>query len=214
MTSAGLQELASQAVADFGGIDIVVANAGIGTFGPLRELTEEQWDETIGVNLTGVWKTVKACIPSMIERGKGGSIILTSSLAGLVAFPMLGVYTAAKHGVTGLMRTLALELAPYKIRCNSLHPAIVHTDMTHNDAIYQLFLPQYTNPTPAEVNEGYSYMHALPISGLQPVDIANQVLFFASDESRYITGTTAVLDAGGIAPFKIPHNMSGAQVTV
>jgi SDR family mycofactocin-dependent oxidoreductase len=209
---AGLQELAAQAVADFGGIDIVVANAGIGSFAPLWEFTEEQWDELIGVNLTGVWKTVKACIPPMIERGKGGSIILTSSLAGLVAFPMLGHYNAAKHGVTGLMRTLAVELAPHMIRCNSLHPAIVHTDMTHNDAIYQLFLPQYTNPTPQEVQEGYSYMHALPISGLQPVDIANMVLFLGSDESRYITGTTQVLDAGAAAPFKIPHNMSGAQL--
>jgi SDR family mycofactocin-dependent oxidoreductase len=206
---AGLQDLAAQAVADFGGIDIVVANAGIGSFAPIWEFTEEQWDELIGVNLTGVWKTVKACIPSMIERGRGGSIILTSSLAGLVAFPNLGHYNAAKHGVTGLMRTLAVELAPYHIRANSLHPAIVHTDMTHNPAIYQLFLPHLENPSEDEVAEGYKMMHALPVSGLEPIDIANMVLFLASDESRYITGTTQVLDAGGIAPFKIPHGMVG-----
>jgi SDR family mycofactocin-dependent oxidoreductase len=205
----GLQQLAAEAVAEFGGIDIVVANAGIGSFAPIWEFTEEQWDETIGVNLTGVWKTVKACIPSMIEAGKGGSIILTSSLAGLVAFPNLGPYNAAKHGVTGLMRTLAVELAPYSIRCNSLHPAIVHTDMTHNDAIYQLFLPHLTNPSRAEAEEGYKAMHALPISGLEAIDIANMVLFLSSDESRYITGTTQVLDAGSIAPFKIPHGMVG-----
>jgi SDR family mycofactocin-dependent oxidoreductase len=202
---AGLQAVVHEAVAEFGGIDVVVANAGIGSFAPLWEFTEEQWDEMIAVNLTGVWKTVKATIPSMIERNKGGSIILTSSLAGLVAFVNLGHYTAAKHGVTGLMRTLAVELAPYSIRCNSLHPAIVHTDMTHNDAIYQLFLPHLNNPTPEEVEEGYKFMHALPVSGLQPVDIANMVLYLASDESRYVTGTTQVLDAGGIAPFKIPH---------
>lgn len=205
----GLQDLAAEAVSEFGGIDIVVANAGIGSFAPSWELTEEQWDDVIAVNLTGVWKTTKACIPSMIERGKGDSIILTSSLAGLVAFVNLGHYTAAKHGVTGLMRTLAVELAPYNIRCNSLHPAIVHTDMTHNPAIYQLFLPHLQNPSKDEVEEGYKFMHALPISGLQAVDIANMVLFLASDEARYITGTTQVLDAGGQAPFKIPHGMVG-----
>jgi SDR family mycofactocin-dependent oxidoreductase len=200
-----LQQLAAEAVAEFGGIDIVVANAGIGSFAPVWELTEAQWDEVIAVNLTGVWKTAKACIPAMIEGGRGGSIILTSSLAGLVAFPNLGHYNAAKHGVTGLMRTFAVELAPYNIRCNSLHPAIVHTDMTHNDAIYQLFLPHLNNPSRAEAEAGYTMMHGLRISGLEPIDIANMVLFLASDEARYITGTTQVLDAGSGAPFKIPH---------
>lgn len=200
-----LQQVVSEAVADLGGVDIVVANAGIGSFAPIWEITEEQWDDVIGVNLTGVWKTVKAAIPTMIEAGKGGSIILTSSLAGLVAFPNLGHYNAAKHGVTGLMRTLAVELAPYNIRCNSLHPAIVHTDMTHNEAIYQLFLPHLDTPSRAEAEEGYATMHALRISGLEAIDIANMVLFLASDEARYITGTTQVLDAGGGAPFKIPH---------
>ena len=202
---AGLQQVVSDAIADLGGLDIVVANAGIGSFAPIWELTEEQWSDVIDINLTGVWKTVKAAIPSMIEAGRGGSIILTSSLAGLVAFPNLGHYNAAKHGVTGLMRTLAVELAPYNIRCNSLHPAIVHTDMTHNDAIYQLFLPHLNNPTRAEAEEGYQGMHALRISGLEAIDIANMVLFLSSDEARYITGTTQVLDAGGGAPFKIPH---------
>ncbi|WP_028985040.1 mycofactocin-coupled SDR family oxidoreductase [Sporichthya polymorpha] len=205
----GLQQVVADGVAELGGLDIVVANAGIGSFAPLWELTEQQWDEMIGVNLTGVWKTVKAAIPTMIEAGKGGSIILTSSLAGLVAFPNLGHYNAAKHGVTGLMRTLAIELAPFNIRCNSLHPAIVHTDMTHNDAIYQLFLPHLQDPSREEVDEGYSMMHALKVSGLEAIDIANMVLFLASDESRYITGTTQVLDAGGSAPFKIPHGMVG-----
>jgi SDR family mycofactocin-dependent oxidoreductase len=206
---AGLQQVVADAVADLGGIDIVVANAGIGSFAPVWELTEEQWNEVIDTNLTGVWKTAKACIPAMIEAGKGGSIILTSSLAGLVAFPNLGHYNAVKHGVTGLMRTFAVELAPYSIRCNSLHPAIVHTDMTHNEAIYQLFLPHLDNPSRTEAEEGYKVMHALPISGLEVSDIANMVLFLSSDESRYITGTTQVLDAGGGAPFKIPHGMVG-----
>jgi SDR family mycofactocin-dependent oxidoreductase len=200
-----LQQVVADAVADLGGIDIVVANAGIGSFAPIWELTEEQWDEVIGVNLTGVWKTVKAAIPAMIEAGRGGSIILTSSLAGLVAFPNLGHYNAAKHGVTGLMRTLAVELAPYNIRCNSLHPTIVHTDMTHNEAIYQLFLPHLNSPSRSEAEEGYTMMHALKVSGLEVADVANMVLFLASDDSRYITGTTQVLDAGAGAPFKIPH---------
>ncbi len=202
---AGLQAIVDEGIAELGGVDIVVANAGIGSFAPLWELTEEQWNETIDVNLTGVWKTVKAAIPAMIAAGRGGSIVLTSSLAGLVAYANLSHYVAAKHGVTGLMRSLAVELAPYNIRCNSLHPAIVHSDMTHNDAIYALFLPHLTNPTRAEAEEGYKAMHGLPISGLEPIDISNMVLFLASDEGRYITGTTQLLDAGAGAPFKIPH---------
>jgi SDR family mycofactocin-dependent oxidoreductase len=200
----GMQALADEAVAELGHIDIVVANAGIATMGPAWELTEHEWDQMIGVNLTGVWKTTKAVIPSMIAAGRGGSIILTSSIAGLLPFANLAHYTAAKHGVTGLMRVLSVELAPYNIRCNSVHPTIVNTDMINNPASYNLFLG-LDNPTKEEAAGGFRFINALDTPWVEPEDIANLVLWLASDESRFITGTTQVIDAGACFPFKIPH---------
>jgi SDR family mycofactocin-dependent oxidoreductase len=200
-----LQAAAADGVAEFGHIDIVVANAGIATMGSMWELSEQTWDEMIAVNLTGVWKTAKAVIPAMIEAGRGGSMIFTSSIAGLHAFANIGHYVAAKHGVVGLMRTLSVELAPHGIRVNSVHPTIVNTDMVHNPASYELFLPMLDNPTVDEARDAFRYMHALNVEGCEAVDIANTVLFLASDEARRITGTTHVIDAGSTIPFKIPH---------
>jgi NAD(P)-dependent dehydrogenase (short-subunit alcohol dehydrogenase family) len=157
----------------------------------------------LDVNLTGVWKTVKAVIPPMIDQGSGGSIILTSSMAGLVGSPTLGAYTAAKHGVTGLMRTLAVELAPHSIRCNSVHPGVVNTDMIHNEAFYEF--AGVPGATRAEADLAFRALNAMPIAQVEAVDISNAVLWLASDESRYVTGTTQVIDAGATAPFKIPH---------
>ncbi|AWK73919.1 3-ketoacyl-ACP reductase [Rhodococcus oxybenzonivorans] len=201
---AGLQLVVADAVEQLGGIDIVVANAGITSFAPSWELSEEQWQEMVDINLTGAWKTTKAAIPSMIERGKGGSIILTSSIAGVIAFPNLSHYTAAKHGVTGLMRALAIELAPHNIRVNSVHPTNVNTPMINNSSVLELFFPHLDNPTQAEVEAGFTPMQALRIPWLEPIDVSNAVVHFACDESRYVTGTTHVIDAGGTAPFKIP----------
>jgi SDR family mycofactocin-dependent oxidoreductase len=201
---AALQSAVAEGVAELGHLDIVCANAGILSTGSAWELSEEAWQEVIDVNLTGVWKTVRAAIPQLIEQGHGGSIILTSSIAGLVAFANLAHYTAAKHGVTGLMRTLAVELAPHRIRVNSVHPTTVDTDMVQNGAIYQLFLGA-KEASRADAEAGMKALNALPIPWVDPVDVSNAVLFLASDESRYITGTTQVIDAGALAPFKIPH---------
>lgn len=157
----------------------------------------------IDVNLTGVWKTVRAAARPMVEAGRGGSIILTSSTAGLVAFPNLAHYVAAKHGVTGLMRVLAVELAPHMIRVNSIHPTTVDTPMVQNPAMYELFgLPGAGRE---EAEQGFKAVNALPIPWVEAVDISNAVLFLASDESRYVTGTTVQVDAAGTAPYKIPH---------
>jgi SDR family mycofactocin-dependent oxidoreductase len=201
---AALQSAVAEGVSEFGHLDIVCANAGILSIGPAWELSEETWQEMIDVNLTGTWKTVRAAVPQLIEQGHGGSIILTSSIAGLVAFANLAHYTAAKHGVTGLMRTLAVELAPHRIRVNSVHPTTVDTDMVQNKALYELFLGT-EEASRADAEVGMKAINALPIPWVDPVDISNAVLFLASDESRYITGTTQVIDAGALAPFKIPH---------
>lgn len=200
-----LEEVVGEGVEEFGGIDIVCANAGIASFGPALELDEATWQDVIDINLTGTWKTVKAAVPHMIETGRGGSVVLTSSVAGLIGFPNLAHYTAAKHGVTGLMRVLAIELAQYGIRVNSVHPATVDTPMVANPASYKLFLGGVEGATREQAAVGMAAMNALNIPWVDAVDVSNAVLYLASDEARYVTGTTTVIDAGAIAPFKIPH---------
>ena len=142
----------------------------------------------IDVNLTGVWHTVKAAIPHLREAG-GGSIVITSSGAGLKGTSNLAHYVAAKHGLVGLMRTLANELASDLIRVNTVHPGSVDTDMIHNQALYHLFLPD---------QQGEKTLSALPIPWMESVDISNAVLFLASDEARFITGVTLPVDAGSL----------------
>jgi len=190
-----LRAAVDQGVAELGRLDIVCANAGIFSFST-EELTEEMWHEMIDVNLTGVWHTAKAAVPHLIEGGRGGSIIMTSSTAGLMGFPNFAHYVSAKHGVVGLMRTLALELAPHSIRVNSVHPTSVNTDMIHNEATYALFAPDLDDPTREQVGERFQTLNALPIQWVEPRDISNAVLFLASDEARYITGVTLPVDAG------------------
>jgi SDR family mycofactocin-dependent oxidoreductase len=186
-------------VAQLGRLDIVSANAGIASYGPAAELDETTWQDMIDTNLTGVWHAAKAAIPHLIEQGTGGSIVLTSSTAGLKAMANLAHYVSAKHGVVGLMRTLALELAPHSIRVNSVHPTGVNTPMVQNEASMQLFLPDVQNPTVEQYAEVMGSLNALPIPWVEPRDISNAVLFLASDEARYITGVTLPVDAGSLA---------------
>jgi SDR family mycofactocin-dependent oxidoreductase len=184
-------------VAQLGKVDIVSANAGIFSFGTLEELDDRTWQDMIDVNLTGVWHAAKAAIPHLRAAG-GGSIILTSSTAGLQALPNTGHYNSAKHGVVGLMRTLALELAPDMIRVNSVHPTAVNTDMIQNSATYELFasdLPE-AERTRENLAPRFQGLNVLPIPWVEPIDISNAVLWLASDESRYVTGVTLPIDAG------------------
>lgn len=200
----GLEATVRAGLDEFGHLDIVIANAGIASFGAAWELSEHQWQEMIDVNLTGYWKTLKAAIPAMIEQGTGGSVILTSSAAGLAAFPHLAHYNAAKHGVTGLAKSFAIELAAHNIRVNSLHPTTVSADIIHNEAMYQLFtgISGATREQAANLMRG---INAMDVPWIEPIDVSNAVLWLASDESRYVTGTAQVIDAGALAPFKIPH---------
>jgi SDR family mycofactocin-dependent oxidoreductase len=191
-----MKGLADRAMSEFGRIDILLANAGIVTYGRAWELTEEEWEEMIAVNLTGVWQSCKAVIPHMIERGEGGAIVLTSSGAGLKGFANIAHYVSAKHGVTGLMRTLALELAPHNIRVNSLHPTTVNTDMIHNEGTYKLFRPDLENPTREDAMEAFRSINLLPIPYAEPEDMANAILWLVSDDARYVTGVPLPVDAG------------------
>jgi len=183
-------------VAQLGRLDIVSANAGIGSSPhAAQDLAESTWQDMIDVNLTGVWHTAKAAIPHLIAAG-GGALVLTSSAAGLQAYPGVAHYVSAKHGVVGLMRTLALELAPHSIRVNSIHPTQVDTTMIQNEATWRLFRPDLEHPTRADFEPASQEMNALPIPWVDPVDISNALLFLASDEARYITGVPLPVDAG------------------
>jgi SDR family mycofactocin-dependent oxidoreductase len=196
---AGLKAVLDDGVAQLGRLDIVSANAGIGTAPvPAWEMDESVWQTLIDINLTGVWHTAKAAIPLLIEGGHGGSIILTSSAAGLQAYENIAHYVSAKHGVVGLMRTLALELAPHFIRVNSIHPTQVDTPMIQNEPTWRLFRPDLEHPTEADFAPASQAMNALPIPWVEPVDISNAVLYLASDESRYVTGVALPVDAGAV----------------
>jgi SDR family mycofactocin-dependent oxidoreductase len=202
---AALESVVAEGMAEFGRLDIVCANAGILSTGGIWELTEHQWQEMADINFTGVWKTAKAAIPSMIGQGNGGSVILTSSVGGMVAMAGIGHYVAAKHGVVGLMRALAVELAPHGIRCNSVHPSTVDTPMIANPGGYQLFTGiEGADRQLAERN--MVTLNAFKIPWVEAIDVSNAVLWLASDEARYVTGTTQVVDAGLLFPFKIPHS--------
>jgi (+)-trans-carveol dehydrogenase len=193
---AALKAVLDDGVAQLGGLDIVSANAGIASFAPAADLDEATWHDMIDVNLTGVWHAAKAAIPHLIAGGRGGSIVLTSSTAGLAALRNMAHYVAAKHGVVGLMRTLALELAPHSIRVNSVHPTAVNTPMVQNEPAMRVFLPGVANPTAGQYAEAMGALNALPVPWVEPRDVSNAVLFLASDEARYITGATLPVDAG------------------
>jgi len=196
---AALKAAVDSGVEQLGRLDIICANAGIGNGGQtLDHTSEKDWDDMIGVNLSGVWKTVKAAVPHLISQGEGGSIILTSSVGGLKAYPHTGHYIAAKHGVVGLMRTFAVELGQHMIRVNSVHPTNVNTPLFMNEGTMKLFRPDLENPGPDDLKVAAQFMHVLPIGWAEPVDISNAVLFLASDESRYVTGLPMTVDAGSM----------------
>ena len=184
-------------VEQFGRLDIIVANAGIGNGGATLDKTSEgDWTDMIDVNLGGVWKTVKAGVPHILAGGRGGSIILTSSVGGLKAYPHTGHYVAAKHGVVGLMRTFAVELGAQNIRVNSVHPTNVNTPLFMNDGTMKLFRTDLENPGPDDMKVVGQMMHTLPIGWVEPEDIANAVLFLAGRDSTWITGQCLSVDGG------------------
>ena len=187
---AALRAVFDAGVAQLGPVDIVVANAGIAPMSTHEQY--QAWQDVLDINLTGVFNTVETIIPSMIERGQGGAIVLTSSTAGIngIGGPTRGGlgYTASKHGVVGLMRSYANNLAPHRIRVNSVHPTVVRTPMIVNDVMAE-FLAQDPSLSDALAN-------ALPVDMVEPVDISNAIVWLVSDDARYVTGVTLPVDAG------------------
>ena len=204
---AALQAAFDAGVAELGPVDIVLANAGIAPMSMSPQAAE--WQDVLDVNLTGVYNTVQAAVPSMIERGAGGAIVLTSSTAGINGIggnsPGGLGYTASKHGVVGLMRSYANILAPHNIRVNTVHPTGVNTPMVVNDAM-QEFLTSDPSLSNAMAN-------ALPVPMIEALDISNAILWLVSDDARYVTGVTLPVDAGFTnkkysipAPPKVRHH--------
>jgi SDR family mycofactocin-dependent oxidoreductase len=193
---AAMDAAASSALAAFGRIDVVCANAGIVSGGASWRLSEQQWRDVIDVNLTGVWHTTKAVIPAMIEARQGGSIIITSSIAGLRGSRNISHYAASKHGVVGLMMALANEVAPYGIRVNSVHPTTVATEMVLNEPTYRLFRPDLVKPTLEDTIPVFRSLNLLDVPWVEAIDVSNAVAWLASDEARYVTGVALPIDAG------------------
>jgi NAD(P)-dependent dehydrogenase (short-subunit alcohol dehydrogenase family) len=159
-------------------------------------MPESTWRTMLDVNLTGVWHTCTAAIPHLIDRG-AGSIVLVNSIAGLRGLMGVAHYTAAKHGMVGLMRSLAIDLAPHAVRVNSVHPTNVDTPLIQNDSVRSAFRPDLSRPpTKEEFAEAASQMNLLSVPWVDPLDVANASLFLASDEARYITSVSLPVDAG------------------
>lgn len=202
---AQMRALVRSGVAELGSLDIVVANAGIYSIGRLAVpnpdsglpvVSQQAWDEMIDINQTGVWNTVRAAAPVLVEQGRGGAVLITSSGAGLTGAPNIGHYAATKHAVVGIMRSLAHELGPYNIRVNTIHPGQVDTIMIDNIETWRLFRPDLENPTREQFRDVSMRTTTLPVPWVEAIDIANAVVFLASDEARYITGVTLPVDAG------------------
>lgn len=187
---AAVEGAIERGVDQFGHLDVTVANAGICTAARALEITAEQWAETISVNLTGAFITAQASAKQMIAQGAGGAIVMTSSVAGLRGLPLLAHYSASKHGVTGLARALANELADFSIRVNSVHPTGVKTDMTMPE-LHELLAERSDTLGPI-------FMNALPHPATQPEDVAAAVAWLASDEARHITGVQLPVDLGAL----------------
>jgi len=186
-------------------VDIMVANAGIAGGAPIESMAVEEWQEMIDINLTGVWNSVKAVMPSMLANprlaanggdGTASVILISSANGGLKAPPNLSHYAAAKHGVVGMMRSLANELGGRGIRVNTVHPTAVDTRLIHNDFTYRLFRPDLESPGRDDVVELFRSYHSLPIPWIDSSDVSEAVAFLASDAARYITGITMTVDAG------------------
>ena len=196
---AAVRTLVADGVEQFGRLDVLVANAGVLSWGRLWELTDEHWNSVIDVNLTGTWRTLRAVIPAMIEAGNGGSIIIVSSSGGLKATPGNGHYAASKHGLTAMTNTLALELGEYSIRVNSIHPYSIATPMIENDAMMAIL-----SAHPSYLNSFAAMPYQPPMKGsrakrndfMTAEEAAEVVVWLAGDNSSVLSGSQIVVDRG------------------
>lgn len=192
---AALDQAVATAMDRFGRMDGAFLNAGIARGGGLFTAEDTDWDAIIGVNLTGVFNSARAFARPMVDAGNGGSIVITSSISGLKAVGRFLAYAASKHGVVGIMRSLAQELGPHWIRVNSVHPTSVRTPMIDNDEHARRMVGR-PDATVEDLKKLYIQRHALPVAWVEPDEIANAVAWLMSDEARFVTGNTLTVDAG------------------
>lgn len=194
----GLKAVVDEGVAEFGRLDFCLANAGImARPGFLWELSLEEWNTTIDINLSGVFHSIKAAVPHIIAGDRGGAVVLTASVAGVKGYPTYGNYVAAKHGVLGLMKTLAQELGPKNVRVNAILPSTVNTPMVQYKEFWQAIRPDLEDPTAADAQEWYDSSVLLPGAGmLEPYDISEAALWLCSEKARFVTGMDLRVDAG------------------
>ena len=196
---AALQQVVADGVEQFGRLDILVANAGVLSWGRMFEMSEEQWDTVIDVNLNGTWRTIRAAVPAMIEAGNGGSIIIVSSSAGLKATPGNGHYSASKHGLVALTNALAIEVGEFGIRVNSIHPYSIETPMVEKKAMMDLFTkyPSYVHsfsPMPYQPVNHQSKKGLMEF--MEPEEVSDVVAWLAGDGSATISGSQIAVDRG------------------
>jgi SDR family mycofactocin-dependent oxidoreductase len=189
---AGLRQLVADGVEQLGRLDILVANAAVLSWGRLWELSDEQWNTVVDVNLTGTWRTLRAVLPAMIDAGNGGSVVVVSSTAGLKATPGNGHYSATKHALVALTNTLALEAAEFGIRVNSIHPYSVDTPMIEPEEMAKVFgeHPSYVNSFPP--------MPLQPRGFMTPDEVSDVVVWLAGDGSGTLSGVQIPIDKGGL----------------
>lgn len=194
-----LQKVVADGIEQFGRLDIIIANAGVLSWGRIHEMSEEQWDTVIDINLNGSWRTIRAAVPAMIEAGNGGSIVIVSSSAGLKATPGNGHYSASKHGLVALTNALAIELGEFGIRVNSIHPYSIETPMVEKKAMMELFakFPHYVH--------SFSPMPYRPVNHqgkkglmefMMPEEVSDVVAWLVGDGSATISGSQIAVDRG------------------
>ncbi|TCN51231.1 SDR family mycofactocin-dependent oxidoreductase [Rhodococcus sp. SMB37] len=195
---AAMDRLVARAHDELGRIDIAVANAGVSTAAPVQSMPQAMWDETISSNLTGVFNTIAAVSPGMIDRGYG-RIVTISSMLGRAGNTNMVAYGASKWGVIGLTKSAALDLAQNGITVNAIAPGNISTPMIHNDALYGMLRPDLENPTADDVAPVFASLHAQPVPWLEPAEITRAVLFFCDEAAAHISGTVLPIDAGNAA---------------
>jgi SDR family mycofactocin-dependent oxidoreductase len=195
--AADLSQAVAEGAAALGGLDAVVANAGVFAASPAWETPPETWQVLLEVNLGGAANTVRAAVPLLLERGRG-AVVFVASIAGIKGIANLGAYAASKHGVIGLMRTLAAELAPHHIRVNAVCPTNVGTDLLHSDPMYRLFVPDEARRDEAALRAAFQSVNRMPVPWIEPGDVAEAVAWLLSDAARYVTGAALPVDAGAL----------------